>query len=290
MRGVGCGSAAVTERPERTTQGYRRFRCRSCGKQFNERTGTVLNRAQYPSDVVALVVLWRLRYQLSLRDLPEMFLVRGMVFCHETVREWEAKLTPALAEELRRRRRGKVGRSWYVDETYLKVDGRWCYVYRAIDRSGALVDVLFSERRDMKAARAFFRSARAVTGITPDRVTTDGHDGYPRAIRTELGKGVRHRTSRYLNNRLEQDHRGLKGRYRPVRGFKCPRSAARFCRGHDELRNVLRPRSRHNQMFPPTAAECSSSAGPRPCSPSWQPLDRPCPEAESVGYICRRES
>jgi putative transposase len=250
MRCIGCGSAAVTERPERTAQGYRRFRCRWCGKQFNERTGTVLNRAQYPSDVIALVVLWRLRYKLSLRDLPEMFLVRGMVFCHETVREWEAKLAPALAEELRRRRRGKVGRSWYVDETYLKVDGRWCYVYRAIDSTGALVDVLFSERRDMKAARAFFRSARAVTGITPDRVTTDGHDSYPRAIRTELGKGVRHRTSRYLNNRLEQDHRGLKGRYRPMRGFKCPRSAARFCRGHDELRNALRPRSRHDQHVP----------------------------------------
>ena len=250
MRCIGCGSAAVTERPERTTQGYRRFRCRSCGKQSNERTGTVLNRAQYPSDVVALVVLWRLRYKLSLRDLPEMFLVRGMVFCHETVRAWEAKLTPALAEELRRRRRGKAGRSWHVDETYLKVDGRWCYLYRAIDRSGALVDVLFSEQRDMAAAKAFFRSAKAVTGVTPDRVTTDGHDGYPRAIRTELGKGVRHRTSRYLNNRLEQDHRGLKGRYRPMRGFKCPRSAARFCRGHDELRNFLRPRSRHNQHVP----------------------------------------
>ena len=111
IRCIGCGSAAVTELPERTAQGYRRFRCRSCGKQFNERTGTVLNRAQYPSDVIALVVLWRLRYKLSLRDLPEMFLVRGVVFCHETVRAWEAKLAPALAEELRRRRRGKVGRS-----------------------------------------------------------------------------------------------------------------------------------------------------------------------------------
>jgi len=121
---------------------------------------------------------------------------------------------------------------------------------RAIDRTGALVDVLFSEHRDLAAAKAFFRSAKAVTGVTPDRVTTDGHDGYPRAIRTELGKGVRHRTSRYLNNRLEQDHRGLKGRYRPMRGFKCPRSAARFCRGHDELRDFLRLRSRHNQHVP----------------------------------------
>src|SRR4051794_7076865 len=93
-------------------------------------------------------------------------------------------------------------------------------------------------------------SAKTVTGITPDRVTTDGHDSYPRAIRTELGKAVRHRTGRYLNNRLEQDHRGLRGRYRPMRGFKCPRSAARFCRGHGELRNYLRPRSLRNQNVP----------------------------------------
>ena len=137
-------------------------------------------------------------------------------------KEGSAKLTPALAEELRRRRRGRIGRSWYVDETRLKVVGHWCYVYRAIDSTGALVDVLFSEHRDMAAAKAFFHSAKTVTGVTPDRVTTDGHDSYPRAIRTELGKGVRHRTSRYLNNRLEQDRRGLKGRYRPMRGFKCP--------------------------------------------------------------------
>jgi putative transposase len=106
---------------------------------------------------------------------------------------------------------------------------------------------MFSEHRDMAAAKAFFESAKIVTGITPDRVTTDAHDSYPRAIQTTLGAGVRHRVSQYLNNRLEQDHRGVKGRYGPMRGFKCPRSAGRFCRGHDELRNFLRSRSRTNQ-------------------------------------------
>ncbi len=80
MRCIGCGSTAVSERNDRTTQGYRRFRCRACGKQFNERSESLLNRTQYPSDVIALVVLWRLRYKLSLRDLPEMFLIRGIVF------------------------------------------------------------------------------------------------------------------------------------------------------------------------------------------------------------------
>jgi putative transposase len=130
------------------------------------------------------VVLWRLRYKLSLRELPEMFAIRGIVFSHEAVREWQAKLTPALAEDLRRRRRGKAGCSWYVDETYIKVEDGWCYLYRAIDRSGTLVDVMFSEHRDMAAAKAFFRSAKMVTGVIPDQVTTDGHDSYPRAIRT----------------------------------------------------------------------------------------------------------
>src|ERR1700689_2171371 len=157
MRCVECASEAVLERPEPTAQGYKRFRCCTCGKQFNERSGTLLNRTQYPSDVIALVVLWRLRYKLSLLDLPEMFGTRGIVFSHEAVREWEAKLTPALAEDLRRRRRGKVGCSWYVDETYIKVHGHWRYLYRAIDRNGALVDVMFSEHRDMAAAKAFFQ-------------------------------------------------------------------------------------------------------------------------------------
>jgi putative transposase len=176
MRCTECDAAEVSERPERAAQGYRRFRCRACGKQFNERTGGILNRAQNPSEVIALVVFWRLRYKLSPRDLPEMFLIRGIKFSYGAVRDWEEKLSPVLIDNLRRRRRGRTGRSWYVDETYIKVNGRWCYLYQAIDRSGALVDVRLSQQRDMEAAKAFFRSAKAVTGITPARVTTDGHD------------------------------------------------------------------------------------------------------------------
>lgn len=136
MRCIACGAEEISERPERTARGYRRFRCHACGKQFNERSGGILNRAQYPSDVIALVVFWRLRYKLSLRDLPEMFLIRGFEFSYEAVRDWEAKLTPPLIDNLRRRRKGRIGKSWYVDETYVKVNGRWCYLYRAIDRFG----------------------------------------------------------------------------------------------------------------------------------------------------------
>ncbi len=155
MRCPRCRSTGVRERAERTAQGYRRFRCPDCGTQFNERSTGLLNRTQYPSDIIALVVLWRLRYKLSLRDLAEMFLIRGFVFSHEAVRDWEAKLTPTLTKDLRRRRKGKVGRSWYVDETYIRVRGGWKYRYRAIDRNGALVDVMLNEHRDLGTAKAF---------------------------------------------------------------------------------------------------------------------------------------
>jgi putative transposase len=136
MECVASGGAATLERPDRIVQGYRRFRCRDCRKQFNERTGKSMNRTQYSSDIVALVVFWRLRYKLSLRDLPEMFLLRGIKFTYEAGGEPRA---PLLIDDLRRRRGGgsRVRRSWYVDETYIKVNGRWCYLYRAIDRTGA---------------------------------------------------------------------------------------------------------------------------------------------------------
>jgi putative transposase len=251
MNCVYCGSKAVTERREITARGYRRFRCRDCGRQFNERSNGVLNRTCLPSDIIAFVVFCRLRYRLTLRDLGEIMAIRGIEVSHEAIRDWEAKLLPVMGDALRKRRHGTrrgAGISWYIDETYLKVRGRWCYLYRAIDRDGNLIDAMLSEHRDMQAAKAFFRSARATMGFRPDRVTTDGHGSYPRAIRTVLGKTVRHRTSAYLNNRLEQDHRGIKGRIRCMRGFKSHDAAERFCREHGELRNLLRPRRRYNQI------------------------------------------
>jgi transposase-like protein len=98
-----------------------------------------------------LVVLWRLRYKLSLRDLAEMFLERGFVFTHEAVRDWEARFAPLLTARLRAKRHGRGGTKWHADETYVRVGGRWCYLYRAIDREGNLVDALLTEQRDMDA-------------------------------------------------------------------------------------------------------------------------------------------
>ena len=104
-----CASTATTDRPDRTELGYRRFRCRACKRVFNERTGTLFNRLQYPTDIVSLVVLWRFRYKLSLRDLVEMFLQRGLIFTHEAVRDWESKLAPLLSSLV------------YFLETWLKI-------------------------------------------------------------------------------------------------------------------------------------------------------------------------
>jgi putative transposase len=197
--------------------------------------------------VGCLVIRWRFRYKLSLRDLADMFLQRGIVFPHDAVRDWESKLTPHLTETLGKKRRGAIGASWYVDETDVKVHGQWHYLHRAIAKNGYLVDVRLSKTRDLAAAEAFFRSAWTVTGVIPERLTTDGHDAYPRAIRNVFGNLVMHRTSRYLHNPLEQDHRGVKQRYRPTCGLKTLAAAARFCHVFDEIRAFLRPRSHRNE-------------------------------------------
>jgi putative transposase len=114
-----CSSTTTRERTARTQLGYRTFACLTCRRTFNERTGTPFNHLTFPTDIVLQVVLWRLRYKLSFRDLAEMFLERGFVFTHEAVREWEARFAPLLTERLRAKRSGQAGRSWYVDETYV---------------------------------------------------------------------------------------------------------------------------------------------------------------------------
>src|SRR4051794_16667684 len=191
--------------PPREHGRIRRLQPRSeCGSAvtltLNERSGGVLNRAQYPSDVIALVVLWRLRYKLSLRDLPEMFALRGIVFSYEAVRDWEAKLTPALAEELRRRRRGQVGRSWYVDETYLKGHlEKLTFPEHTIWMEGRPAGFI---ARDRNGAAWFLRSRRALSRSRcqegpagcPERGRALG--GFPRSVERGLaqaGRGAKDR-------------------------------------------------------------------------------------------------
>jgi transposase-like protein len=250
-----CASTITTGRGKLTQLGYQTFVCRDCKRTFNERTGTPFTYLEFPTDIVLLVVLWRLRYKLSLRDLAEMFGERGFAFTHETVRDGESRFAPRLVDTLRAKRRGTTSHSWHVDETYIKVAGSWKYVYRAIDREGKLVDSMLSDQRDMDAAKRFFKGALEIAEQAPKRVTTDGHDSYPRAIRETLGEEVTHRCNRYLNNRIEQDHRGVKQRYYPTRGFGSFDAASRFCRAFDEQRHYFRLRTTMRQRVPPLSEQ-----------------------------------
>jgi transposase-like protein len=195
---------------------------------------------QFPTDIVLLAVLWRLRYKLGFRDVAELLLQRGFEVSYETVRAWEFRFAPMASANLRARRRGQAGRSWYLDETYIKVSGRWCYLYRAIDRDGNLLDSMLSEHRDRQAARRFLRRLTDGQGNKPLRLTTDKHPAYRKAIRWIVGRKALHRTNQYLNNRIEQHHRPIKQRYYPMLGFGTFESASRFCSAFDELRHYLR--------------------------------------------------
>jgi putative transposase len=130
-----CQSTELSRLQRTTNLGYAVFRCKNCRRTFNERTGTPFNYVEVPTDIVFQVLVCRIRYRLSYREVAELFLMRGFEFTHETVRDWEELFTPIFQEELRAKRRGQIGNVWYVDETYIKVKGKWCYLYRAIDWS-----------------------------------------------------------------------------------------------------------------------------------------------------------
>jgi len=244
-----CQSTSVSNRKFRTSLGYRTFYCRDCERRFNERSGSAFNDLQFPNDIVLLAVFWRLRYKLGFRDVAELLLQRGFDVSHETIRLWEFRFAPLVSENLRTKRRGKAGVSWYLDETYIKVSGRWRYLYRAIDREGNLLDSMLSEHRDKHAARRFLRRLIDSAGQKPLRMTTDKHPAYTKAIRWIVGRKVLHRHNQYLNNRIEQDHRSIKQRYYPMLGFAKFESASRFCNAFDELRNYLRVPRVSNQRI-----------------------------------------
>ena len=243
-------STATTKRKPRTTLGYRTSACRACRRTFNERTGTPVNDLQYPTDLVLLAVLWRLRYTLRFRDVAALLLGRGYAVTHETIRIWECRLAPLWADRLWAKRRGCAGVSGSIDETDVKVAGRGCSLYRASDREGVLLDSMRSEHRDKHAARRFLRCLVDVAQRKPQRVTTDPHSPYRRAIRWIFGRTVRHRCSQYLHNLAEQSHRAIKQRDDPMLGFGSFASAARFCTAFDARRQYFRVRQRGAEWVP----------------------------------------
>jgi len=201
--------------------------------------------------VILLCVRWYLAYGLSLRNLEEMMAERGIEVDHATIHRWTIHYAPLLLEQFNRRKCPVTGK-WHVDETYIKVRGRWMYLYRAIDSNGDTVKFWFSERRNLVAAKRFLRKALNRHG-RPERVVIDGSQTNREAIvscdttdrlqdrsRREL-KPIRIRKSAYLNNRIEQDHRAIKRRVRPMLGFKSTHSARAVLSGL-EMVHMMRKR------------------------------------------------
>jgi transposase-like protein len=193
---------------------------------------------RFPPDVIIVAVRWYLRFGLSYRDVEVLLAERGVEVDHVTVYRWVRRFTPLLTEAARPCRH-LVGDRWQVDETYVKVAGRWHYVYRAIDQLGQVVDVLVSRRRDANAARRFFKQAIGETKVNPVEVTTDRAPVYPAVLEERL-PAARHRTDRYANNRIECAHGRLKARLRPMRGLKQDRSARVVIAGHALVQNIRR--------------------------------------------------
>ena len=177
-------------------------------------------RLHYPVDVIAQCVRWYLAYSLSLRDLEEMMAERGIVVDHSTLHRWVLRLVPLLDKAFRRFKR-PPGRRWRMDETYIKIRGQWKYLYRAVDTAGHTIDFLLTARRDSAAALRFFRKAIRHHG-EPEVVTIDKSGANTAALATLNAdkpdeEAITIRQNKYLNNLVEQDHRNIKRRIRPMR-------------------------------------------------------------------------
>jgi transposase-like protein len=189
-----------------------------------ERDAIYLKR-HFDAEIIVLCVRWYVTYKLSYRDLAAMMAERAVVISHTTIMRWVIRYAPVFEKRWSRFSRS-VGCSWRVDETYIAIKGDWHYLYRAVDKHGRTVDFLLRPDRGIAAAQAFFRKALAShTDHPPLKITLDGHWHSHRALRLlrrehAAWRRVRVRSSKYLNNIVEQDHRAIKQRCGPMRGFK----------------------------------------------------------------------
>jgi len=178
----------------------------------------------FDREIIILCVRWYLRFKLSFRDLVEMMAERGIVFSHTTVMRWVHHYAPEFEKRWNRFSR-PAGRSWRMDETYVKIRGQWVYLYRAVDKQGNTIDFRLSPKRDVAAAKAFFRKALKTQGRAPKSVTLDGAAASHKAMRElpnedSAWQDTKVRSSKYLNNMIEEDHRNVKARLGPMLGFK----------------------------------------------------------------------
>ena len=196
----------------------------------------------FDREIIVLCVRWYLRYKLSFRDLVEMMAERGLSPGAHDDHALNSTLAPNLEKRWNRFAR-PAGRSWRVDETYVKIKGRWTYLYRAVDKEEKTVDFLLRAKRDVAAAKAFFRLAFRRQGRLPLKITLDGYQASHRAAKEALdehpeGNQCKIRSSKYLNNLIEQDHRSVKLRLGPMLGLKHFRRAATTIAGIELMHRI----------------------------------------------------
>jgi transposase, IS6 family len=214
------------------------------------RQGQSFKGRQFTAEVILWAVRWYLMFPISYRDLELMLQDRGVEVAHTTLFRWIQAYAPELEKRLRPRLRSSNG-SWRVDETYVKVKGRWAYLYRAVDSRGRTIDFLLSARRDAAAAKRFFRKALGQPHtVNPRTITVDKNPAYPCAVAAmkrdgELWRRSRLRQRKFLNNIVEQDHRRVKRLVRPGLGFGGFRTAQRTLAGYEAMAMIRKGQVRN---------------------------------------------
>ena len=235
MQCVACRGDRVTK-AGRDLDGQQRYRCAGCGRRQTGRSASAFCGYRFPVDIIALAVRWYLYYRLPYADVAELLAERGVHVDPSSVFDWVQRFTP-LYQEAARPHRHRVRGKWHVDETYVKVAGMPCYVFRALDDLGQVIDVYVSPNRDTEAAILFLRRAVEHTGVRPHTATTDRAAIYPPALQAVLPE-VLHLAGKAEQQGIERDHQHLKGRYRSMRGFNMLHSAQTVCGGHGFVRNL----------------------------------------------------
>lgn len=198
----------------------------------------------YEGTIILLCIRWYLRYALSYRDVAEMMVERGLSVAHTTIFRWVQHFAPELDHRLHPHLKTSNA-SWRVDETYIKVGGKWMYLYRALESDGNTLDFLLNETRSKRAAKRFFCKTLGQSHVSHPRViNVDQNAVYPSAIadlkdENDLHEECQYRASKYLNNRIEQDHRFIKRRVKPGLGFGSFSTAWRTLQGYEAM-NMIR--------------------------------------------------
>jgi putative transposase len=193
---------------------------------------------RYPAEIISHAVWLYFRFTLSFRDVDELLAARGITVTYETVRQWCLKFGQDFANTIRRRQ-GRAGDTWYLDEVYITMGGVQHYLWRAVDQDGDVLDILVQKRRDKHAAKRFFRKLLKGLRYYPRKMVTDKLGSYG-AARREIMPGVEHVQGKRENNRAEVSHQPTQQRERQMRRFKSSRHAQRFLSAHGPINNLFR--------------------------------------------------